>query len=137
MLMRGELPSPAISHVASTALCKQIELIHARSNCICHVSDLFCVRSLFIFFKKIVEISGYSDRHMQVLSVNLVQIASYYDYLFDLFNSIHLNSFRRPSYALFFARPDRFNSSQSLFVWSAYAMPNSAIASANASPVPM
>ncbi len=40
-------------------------------------------------------------------------------------------------YAFFFALPDRRNCSQSFSVWSAYATPNSAIASANALPVPM
>jgi hypothetical protein len=35
------------------------------------------------------------------------------------------------------ALPDRFSCSQSFPVWSAYSTPNSAIASANASPVPM
>ena len=43
----------------------------------------------------------------------------------------------RRRYAFRFARPDRFSSSQSFTVWSAYAMPNSAIASGNALPVPM
>ena len=150
MVVRFEAPGSLLSDDGSTDVGEQIELVHAGPDRPSHVIDLFCIRRLFILLEKIVETSGDTDRHVQVFSgrrahfqilpsVRVIKktLRTRDDCFFNLFNSTHCQFLQPPIYAFFFARPDRLSASQSFSVWSAYTMPNSAIASANASPVPM